>query len=340
MTNINNWSELINLISQQSSEVFSKLLLRINQSLRTYQKSNDTFDYNIVKKNHQEIFNNFKLTYEQLLIEKDITDIFVEIPSLTTLENNIMFNMIGIGKWIKFHGGNASRIFFFDEEKTIISDKPLADFLNKIDDVKSKYEYFGCQPIIYYKFKTLPSNDIVEYLGKFNVISLEFGQKTDNINYPKTFDNKVLLDQTMILTLCSNLSYGFSESFYQTVKDNNKEIMMKNREDLETYINTKKIFVNEHVYEQTGYKINHMAGPHEKKRYDDLCSKITVVPDEKNPRFYYLKDVELLCASVAEREHAVIVTGNQKLGNKIDLYYREIPYKIFYGAQLTETKYP
>jgi len=339
MTNINNWTELMASLSNKTNGMFPKLLLRINQAIRSYQKSDENFDPNLVKKNHQEIFNNFKLVHDQLLIENDITDIFVEIPSIVS-KNSIVFNMIGIGKWIKFHGGNGSRIFFFDDEKTMISDKALADFLNKIEIVTKDYKYFGAEPIVYYKFRTKPPDDVIEYIKKFNVVPLEFDQKTVTVDYPKNISEKVLLDQTIMLTLCSHLSYGFSESFYQNFsKNENKEMMVKNREDLEKYLEKKTILVNQYVYQQVEYKINFMGGPTEKQRFEELCKRITIVPDDKNPRFYYLKDIEILSVSVGEREQAIIVTSNQRLANKIDMHYQEIPYKLFYGVQLSESKY-
>ena len=342
MSAINNWTNLINSLSPAESTlknyVFSKLLLKINQFLRPHQKNDEFFDLTIVKKNHVEMFNTFKLTYEQLLIENDATDIFVDMSSLSS-NNNIIFNMVGVGKWIKFHGGNASRIFFFDEEKTLISDKSMADFLNKLDDIRSQYKFFGKAPVVYYKFRSLPSIDIIEYLQKFNVITFEFSKQTPIVEQPRNFENKVLLDQTMMLTLCSDLSYGFSESFYKSPEDKSKEIMIKNRQDLETYLLNKEILVNQYAYEQTKIKVDYMGGPKEKIRFDELCKKINIVPNEKNPRFHYLKDIELLCASVAESKCAIIITGNQRLCNKIDSYYRELPYKLFFGAQLTESKY-
>ena len=343
MTAINNWTNLINSLSlkidsNKKNCVFAKLLLRIKQFLRPYQKNDELFDLAIVKKNHVEMFNTFKLTYEQLLIENNITDIFIDMPSLIN-NNNIIFNMVSVGKWIKFHGGNAARIFFFDEEKTLISDKSMADFLNKLDDIRSQYKFFGREPVVYYKFKSLPSTDVIEYLLKFNVSVLEFDQQSPFIDLPRNFENKVLLDQTMMLTLCSDLSYGFSESFYQLAGNGNREIMVKNRQDLETYLFDKEILVNQYAYEQTKIKIDHMAGPKEKIRFDELCKKITIVADEKNLRFHYLKDIELLCASVAESKCAIIITGNQRLCNKLNSYYQELPYKLFLGAQLTESKY-
>lgn len=340
MDNINNWTELVSKISQKNNSNFQKLLLRTNQSLRSFQKSNENFDMNTVLKNHFEIFSSYKLIYEQLQIESDITDIFVDIPSLDPNFNiNLTFNMVGVGKWIKIHNGNASRIFFFDEEKTILSDKTLADFLNKISYVRSKYKYFDLEPIVYYKFKIMPSTNVIDYLKQFNVIAVELQRSTPLINYPRNFNQKVVLDQTMILTMCSHLSHGLSESFYTKPEDKNKEIMLKNKENLDNYLSNKIIFVNQSIYDQTKHKIYQMGGPMEQIRFEEFCSKIQIVSDCSNPRFYYLKDAEQIYASVAEREYAIIVTSNQRLCNKIDTYYSEISYKLFIGAQLTENKF-
>ena len=331
--NITNWTELLSVIPDPAYGAIQKLLVRINQSIRSYQKSDETFNLSVVKKNHQDIFNNFKLTYEQLLIEDDIIDIFAEVPSLSTSVSkaSATFNMIGVGKWIKFHGGNASRIFFFDEEKTMISDKSMADFLNKIEDLKSKYFYFGAPPQIYYKFKTMPSDDIVQYLSKFGVECMELDSKTPAVEYRKEFTNKVLVDQSMMLTLCSNISHGYFEN-----NNNNRdaETMVKNRLELESTLSDKIILVNNHTYEQTKYKVNKLGDVNEKERFEQLSKKITIVPDAQNPRFYYLKDMELMSVSVAEREYAILITGNQRLCHKLDAYYPEIPYKHFIGAQL------
>lgn len=338
MSKITNWTELINKVTEKKCGVFPKLLIKINQTIRPYQKANELFDLHTVQKNHQEIFNNYKLLYDQLLIETDATDILVGIPSLIS-NINIIFNITSVGKWIKIHSGNSNRIFFFDEEKTMISDKAIADFLNKIETVREKYKYFGMDPIVYCKFRTLPSIDVVEYLKSFNVIAIEFNQPTSLINYPKFNNNKVLLDQSMVLTLCSNLSYGLSESFYRSADDKSKEIMVKNKSDLDEFLSNKTIIINQYVYEQTKFKINQMAGSNEKQRFEELCKKVTIVPDIQNPRFNYLKDIELTCVSVAEREETIMVTGNQRLCHKIDTYYQEIKYKLFIGAQLAEAKF-
>ncbi len=339
MSEINCWSDLIKILEEKDYGVFPKLLLRINQFLNPYKKTDPNFDLNVVIKNHLEIFNMHKLTYEQLLIEKDIIDISVEIPSLSSKKNSIILNMVGIGKWIKIHAGNASRIFFFDEEKTVISDKAIADFLNKISIIKNEYKYFGEEPVVYYKFRTLPSDDVVDHLRKFNIIAMSFSEVTDVIIRKTHFETKVMLDQTMIFTLCSNLSFGLSETYYQKPEDKDKEFMVKNKIELDSYIADKEILVNQYVYDHSKFKFDLMAGPNELKRFNELCKIITVVPDEKNPRFNYLKDIEMICVSVAERERATIVTSSQRMCNKIDTYYQEMPYKLFFGAQLVESKY-
>lgn len=338
MAEISNWTDLLTEISTKKG-VFEKLFLKINQTLRSYEKSNSNFNPSIVQKNHQEIFFMYKLTYEQLLIENDMTDLFVEIPSLNSNNMNIVFNMVGIGKWIKLHCGNPSRIFFFDEEKTTLSDKSLADFLNKLEIIRPQYKYFGKEPTIYYKFKALPCDDVVAYLKKYNIVATELSKNTTTVDYPRNPGNKVLLDQSMVLTLCSNLSYGLSTSFYETSDDKTLEMMVNNKQELDKYLQDKSIIISKYIFDQTKFKFDNMGGPLEKHRFEELCKRIIIVPDEKNLRFHYLKDIEFICASVAERENAIIVTGNQRFCNKISTYYSEIFYELFIGSQLAETKY-
>ena len=338
MTEITNWTELLEQLSKHTEPIFLKLSNKINQTIRPYQKSNESFDHNVVLKNHQDIFNNFKLLYEQLLIETDAKEILTDIPALDN-SCSVIFNITNVGKWIKFHFGNSNRIFFFDEEKTMISDKALADFLNKVDAVRPKYLFFGHAPTIYYKFKTLPSEDVINYLKSYDVIAIEFNEPTPPIDYPKYSGDKVLLDQSMVLTLCSNLSHGLSLSFYSETEDKTMEIMVENKLRLDIFLENKTIIINQYVYDQTKYKINLLGGPTEKDRFEKLSQKMTIVPDTQNPRFYFLKDLEIVSVSVAEQENAIFVTGNQRLCNKLDKYYAEIKYEHFIGAQLAESKY-
>lgn len=341
MANITNWEELLFYVERETKPIFMKLLARIRQTLRPYQKADDTFDMKNVQKNHMDIFNGYKVLFEQLQIETDVVDIMIEIPSLTS-NHVIVFGIVSVGKWIKIHTGNAGRIFFYDDEKTVLSDKALADFLNKINDIQNKYFYFGKEPMIYYKFRIMPSEDIIAYLKSFNVISIEYDKPTPVILFPKISEDKILLDQSMILTLCSNLSYGLSNSFYEKSRngeEKSKEFMINNKLELDTYLTGKELIVNKFVYDQTKFKIEKMAGPTELARFEKLCEKIKIVPDCQNPRFVYLKDIELQCISTAERELAMIVTSNQRMCNKIDMYYPEICYRQFVGAQLVEEKY-
>lgn len=341
MANIINWTQLISAVSERTDGMFPKLLLKISQSIRSHQRTNKLFDLEIVDKNYQDIFTNFIMLYEQLLIEEDITDILTDIVSLTsTNDQSIAFPMIGIGKWIKIYSGNADKIFFFDEEKTMLSDKSLADFLNKIEEIRKDYRFFGLSPNVYYKFKTMPSTDVINFLQSFNIIPLLINQKTSSIDYPRYFGNKVLLDQSIIMTLCSNLSYGLSEKFYEdTGAKISKELIIKNRQDLEIYLADKEILVNQYTFEQSEYKINKMGGPLEQIKFTEWLNHIKIVPDEQNNRFFHLKDIDQNYVSVAEREQAVIVTGNHRLENKLDTHYPEMQCKIFYGTQLTGTKY-
>lgn len=338
MASINNWTQLLELASNRSDGVFPKLVLKINQFLRLHQKSNPNFDLDIVKKNHLDVFESFKLIYEQLLIEDDVIDISVEIPSINN-KTSINFNIMCVGKWIKLHGGGSTRIFFFDDEKTTLSDRAIADFLNKISLVKSGYSYFSREPLIYYKFKNLPSQDVVDYMLEAGVVAISLQDKTEPFDYPKEFNNNILFDQSMLLTICSNLSYGLSKSFYADYPDEKAEVMVNNRIDLENYIFGKKLLVNASVHEQTKIKLNSSGGPNERERFEIFSKKLTIVPDESNPRFFYLKNGELISASVGEKHCATLITGNHRFKNKLDTYYPEIMYKIFHGAQLAELKY-
>ena len=325
---INSWETLIEKVNQKNNHMnntFSKLLIKIK---KTINEGATTLS---------EQFANCKLIYEQLLVECDITDLFVDIQHVTN-NTSVIITMFGVGKWIKLHSGNSSRLFFFDEEKTIISDKSIADFINKIISIRPEYKYFGKEPVIYYKFKTLPDNDIVEYLAKFDITATTFDEPTDKIDYG-SFGQTVLLDQSILLTLCSNLSFGLSNSLYLTSVSCDRETMIKNKEAIDFYLMDKKIIVNKYVYDQTVEKIHFMAGENETKRFKDLVNKMTVVPDADNKRFYHFKNIERNCISVAEREHAIIVTNNVKMCNKINTYYQEMPYKLFSGVQLSEKKY-
>lgn len=335
---INNWNELLMAASNQQNSIFQKLILKINQFLRPHQKTNSEFDLTEIKKNHVDVFEGFKLIYEQLLIEDDVMDIITEIPSMVS-KTSLNFNLVCIGKWIKLHGGGSGRIFFFDDEKTTLSDRSIADFLNKITLVKADYKYFSREPIVYYKFKNMPSEDVVAYMSEYGVVAIKLTDKTPKFDYPTQFNDKVLLDQSMLLTLCSNLSYGLCKSFFKESSEEKSLLMVNNRIDIETYIGGKLLLVNKSVYEQTVTKLNIAGGPTEKERFNILLKNIKIVEDRSNPRFYYLKDGEIISASTVEHEHATLITGNYRLKNKLDSYYPEIPYKIFHGAQLTEAKF-
>lgn len=347
MSHINSWEELIKVVSVRKDNAFPKLLVKINKFLGISQKNNNVLS--TVTKKQQDTFDNFKMMYQQLLLEDDITDIYVDIQSLDG-NNSLFFNMVGIGKWIKFHSGNISRIFFIDDEKTMISDKTISDFFNKINIVRKGYSYFSKNPVIYYKFSTLPTNDIINYLKKHEINVLRLDQKTDIFPYPKEY-NKVLLDQSIILTLCSNLSFGLSQSFYTSCTQNGFsicnesevsdeiELMLKNKQNLDKFIEGKEIITHQTIFEQSKTKLFYNGGPTEKTRFNELEKHITIVPDCVNDRFKNMNEHEIVTLSVAEKEHAIILTGNLCFCNKINIQYKEISYKLFKGAQLVERKY-
>ncbi|AEQ33466.1 DUF1308 domain-containing protein [Megavirus chiliensis] len=338
---INNWSDLINKLNDNNDNkgVFINLLNEINVFINSC-KFDEDFSLDQVKNQHYQKFNQWKLYFEQLMIETDITHISSKIPYIST-RGEIIINMTTPGKWIQFHTRDV-HIEFIDEEKTIINDKPLANFLNKMHELIPQYKYFGKHPLVYYKFKTMPDPDIVEYMQTFGVTAICFTDKTNIFECPNTFGEKVLLDQAVILTMCSNLSCGLSDSYYESTKENiNKDTVIASKNEIDEYLNNKQLLVCQSVYDQTKVKMEFTAGPQETIRFLELLTKITIVPDCQNDRFLKMKtkENEIICISVAEREGATIVTNNKHIYKKISLFYQEIPCKLFASVQLTETKY-
>lgn len=342
---INNWNDLIAVVSRNADptfsvkhEIYAKLLVKINQYIKPHQKNEITADLATVKQKHADMFNTYTMIYDQILIENDIIDIFTEVKSFTD-DKSIIFSIICLGKWIKIHVGSPSRLRLIDEEKTILNDKSIADFLNKIENLRSQYKYFGITPDVYYKFKEMPAPDIIKYFDNYGVIILTVDQITPPTKIDSRFGNRIIIDQSIIISLCSDLSYGLSDSFYDSHQSKTKESLLATQSMLKQSVLDKEILVCQHVYDQVKYKIDHYGGVNEKQRFADLIPSIKVVADENNPRFHHLKDMEILTLSVAERERAMIVTSNIKLAAKINRYYREIPYQIFSSEQLSEIRY-
>ncbi|AGF85504.1 hypothetical protein QJ854_gp278 [Moumouvirus goulette] len=336
---INNWTDLISCISAETRDIFKNLLNDVNVFLNSCKFDKD-FSFDQIKSNHKQKYDNFKFLYEQLVIESDITQYSTKIPYLNT-RGEVIINMTSAGKWIQFHTREAE-INFVDEEKTILDDKPLSVFLNKMHELIPEYKYFGKNPEVYYKFKIIPNLDVIEYMKSFGVIAIKFNETTPPYKYPSTFNQKLLLDQAILLTICSNLSNGLSDSFYQITKENiNVEMVLKNKKEIDDYLQNKELIVCESIHQQTSVKMKFTAGEQENKRFEELLKNIKIVPDCKNDRFLKMKtrENELICISVAEHEGATIVTNNKHICKKIELYHNEIPCKLFMSVQLTEIKY-
>lgn len=339
---IKNWSDLIQQVESvvtgdsTKSSVMKVLQDKLKQLMSKYAK-NKSFDRSIIIDNHLDTFQMYVLLFEQLLIENDPTDIFIDINGLES-EEKIMFHIVGTNKWIKLHNGNPDRVFFYDDEKTILSDKIISDFVNKLAKIRSKYKYFGSEPKVYYKFKSMPNEDIVKYLQDNSVEVVLHENPT-----PKTtisiHQDKIILDQSVVLTLCSNLSHGLSTKYFLTENSTTSEKMVQNRIDLEAYIADKELYIAESMYAECKFKIDKMSGPSERERFHKINDRLKVIPDCINKRFYYLKDNEAIITSTAEKYLLTIVTGNLRLCNKLAIYYREMSYKHFYPAQLSENKF-
>nr|AEX63021.1 hypothetical protein mv_L819 [Moumouvirus Monve] len=336
---INNWTDLISCVNLETRDIFKSLQNDINVFLNSCKFDKD-FSLDKIKPNHRQKYDYFKTLYEQLVIEPDVTQYSTKIPYLNS-RGEIIINMTFAGKWIQLHTRDAE-INFVDEEKTILDDKPLSVFLNKMHELVPEYKYFGKNPVVYYKFKTMPSADIVEYMKSYGVFAIQYNETTPPYEYPSTFNQKLLLDQAIILTICSNLSSGLSTSYYQVTKENiNLEMVLKNKKEIDDFLQNKELLVTESVHQQTCTKMKFTAGEQENKKFEEFLKTIKIVPDCKNERFIKMKtrDNELICISVAEREGATIVTNNKHVYKKIELYHSEIPCKLFMSVQLTETKY-
>lgn len=342
LSDIKTWTDLLDAVDRQLSITSNKISVmtvlkeKLTQLISKYAK-NKIFSKDKINDNHVDTFNMYVLLYEQILIEIDPIDIFVDINGLDS-EEKIMFHIIGPGKWIKLHCGAADRIFFYDDEQTILSDRIIADYVNKINNIRSRYKYFGTEPAIYYKFKTMPNPDIIEYLDNHHTKVLLHSDSTP-VNLIQISNDKVILDQSAVLTMCSNLSYGLSTSYFLIEKSTTSEEMVDNRIRLEKYLDGKELYIASTMYAECKYKIDKMAGDLERDRFNKIEPKLIVIPDEMNNRFYYLKDNEALITSTAEKYLLTIVTGNLRLCNKLSTYYREMKFEHFYPAQLSETKY-
>ncbi|AYV85679.1 MAG: hypothetical protein Satyrvirus30_4 [Satyrvirus sp.] len=350
MAMILNWKTLLDAISDTISKndsknnirAFQKLLDKVNAFVNRNAKSK-SFDILTVHRNHKDMFNVYVMVYEQLLIEDDVIDVLTYIYPLDDQSNEnigVMFHLICVGKWIKIHEGTSSKIFFHDDEKTVISNKTLANNIKKINIVRSKYEYFGEKPLVCYKFKKYPSADVVEYLKMFNVISLDYNQKSPPTNFREIDKNIILVNINILTTLCSNLSYEFDETCYKIPSGHgNKDELIKNKKELDEYIKDKTMLISSDTYENFKTKIKHIAGSTEKSRFEKLLPQIKIVPDAYNPRFGNLPKNWTLFVSVAEKECATMVITNENLKKELDTYFPEFRYKVFMYAQLVEKVY-
>lgn len=329
-----NWIELTDLLVDD--KLFTKLAQKVSKLLSSYQKSDKSFDLLTIKPNHMDNFTNFVLHYQQMKLETDTADILVEIPELNSAlskPTSITFNLIATGKWIKFIGATQP-IFFFDEDETVMSDKTYAEFLNKITEVRRDYLYYGCQPMVYCKFAVMPTERVVEYSKRMGVICIAMSEKTLPSNHDLHFDERIVLDQSMVITLCSDVVQPeFNADDLDLAPDLHANLV-SHYFQLQEMIENHEIYINENVNRHVIYKIENVASPSEVARYHQLAKSLTIVPDITNPRFYLLNKYEQMQVSTAEQQGAKLITENVRLGTKLANSYPEIAYHQLQGSKL------
>lgn len=178
MDDIVSWGDLLNLIEKNDGDIFRILEKKILRCIKKQMKTGNDFLKKPVGENFLDIFNNFKLIYTQLFVEDDIIDINVTVGGDN---NRLTFPLMGNGKFIKIYSGNPTKLFFYDPECTILSDKSITDFLERKDKTFEDYSFFGQPPLIYYKFKTLPSAEVLQYLESHGVYVIEYNTATEKI---------------------------------------------------------------------------------------------------------------------------------------------------------------
>lgn len=278
-----------------------------------------------------EVFDHYRLLMNQLLLERDAYDVDVSISHNSI---NILFNIVGHDKLIKLHAGNSNRIFFLDEDKCIISDQTIHDFVDKVTRMRE----IILLPKIYYKFSTLPPDDVIKYFEENGIIVIPMDVETPYSGIPDLIKKKVVLDQSMIITLCSNLSFGESLTFFTNFHITRDEYI-QNHKIMTEYVSTKECYVTTDTLNDVESKISLIAGPNEKARYTEIREKLIVI-DETQKEFINFKKYEISVLSLCDKIKATILTGNAKFANRIFTYHPEMSVKVFLSAQLSEMKYP
>lgn len=349
-----NWNDLLTVVeSKKEINIFDVLLTKIFHHLKLFSKGGRCkIDGNVVLPNHQDRFDHYKLIYEKLLIEEDIVGIDYTINPINSSNPSnpsdcCMFTLVAFGTWIKLNAGNSSKLKIVDGESHFINDKSIASFVKKVNILRDQYRFFGNPPLIYYKFKNMPNQDVVDYFTDNNIIVQPIDTKCESIKINKElFTQSVILDKTAVAILCSNIYSDPKSSYFEEYKTSannfisNKDLIVDNyvqdKKNLLTYINGKRIIMCQNYFDAIEGSYPFIAGPTEKIRFDELMARIEVVPDCHNMRFNRLNSSEQILASVAEREYATIITSNKVLSNKLNTHYPELPYQLHKSVQLVE----
>lgn len=338
---IESWSDLLSCIDKQIlSDPNSIRFLKLKSLVK---KNCCKDDLDSVLENGLDRFSYFKLLYQQLLIETEITGVVTGVPYITkSPENNScgekVFCLTCNGKWIKINRSNR-QLDFIDEKLKITNDKQINKFLKGLDNLRKDYTFFGKHPVIYYKFLVTPSQRALDYLIASGVTPIGLDEKTADIDvYENRFAETVILDRPVVIMLCSDILYESNPAYTEKFGDNQIFKLIEEKNKIDSFIKDKKIIMPQTFYD-TFTIFDVIAGPKEKERYAQLLKTVELVPDCHNPRFDLnteLKDQEKILLSLAEKNFATILTTNNKLTSKIEKCYKELRCKNFIGVQLVE----
>lgn len=259
----------------------------------------------------------YKLLVEQLKIEKDAYDI-----NIVFNDNYCMldFQIVCHGKLIKLYSKNSKMISFVDEEETIINDYVISELISRMTlNYKNLINLYG-KLNVYIKFAEMPKDNIIKSLKDCNINVSLLSEPTPEIEYYKFMKTNVVLDQSIIITLCSDLSYD-------------DEIYIDNYRNLVESLKDKKLYVTLNTIDGVHKKIEIIANSSEKKRFYELKDQFIYVPDTINNKFNGSEE-EIVLISTCIKCYATLITCHKKLIKRINSSIPEINNKLFLSAQL------
>lgn len=140
-------------------------------------------------------------------------------------------------------------------------------------------------------------------------------------------NNRFVLDVTTVLTLCSDISRNpnifkyykekerwtkFNNNIYNQIEDEEKDPVYPK---LWSLIKEGDLIITQSCYQRTSDMIKNMASDTEKKAFEELKTRLTIVNDDPSERFLELKnkmwsDDNINTFGTADKYGWTIVSGN------------------------------